>query len=75
MDETLQRFRDAVAPERVRIDLAEAALLCAQDTYPQLDIRSELDALEALAAKLRNRLPADFSVTHRLVALDRKSVV
>ena len=70
MDETLQRFRDAVAPERVKIDLAEAALLCAQDTYPQLDIRSELDSLEALAAKLRNRLPADFSVTHRLVALN-----
>ena len=70
MDETLQRFRDAVAPERVKIDLAEAALLCAQDTYPDLDIRSELDSLESLAAKLRNRLPADFSVTHRLVALN-----
>lgn len=70
MDETLQRFRDAVAPERVKIDLAEAALLCAQDTYPQLDIRSELDSLEALAAKLRDRLPVDFSVTHRLVALN-----
>ena len=70
MDKTLQRFRDAVAPERVKIDLAEAALLCAQDTYPDLDIRSELDSLEALAAKLRNRLPADFSVTHRLVALN-----
>ena len=70
MDETLQRFRDAVAPERVKIDLAEAALLCAQDTYPDLDIRSERDSLEALAAKLRNRLPADFSVTHRLVALN-----
>ena len=70
MDKTLQRFRDAVAPERVKIDLAEAALLCAQDTYPDLDIRSELDSLESLAAKLRNRLPADFSVTHRLVALN-----
>ncbi len=59
-----------MAPERVKIDLAEAALLCAQDTYPQLDIRSELDSLEALAAKLRDRLPVDFSVTHRLVALN-----
>ena len=69
-NDPLQRFRDAVAPERVKIDLAEAALLCAQDTYPDLDIRSQLDTLEALAAKLRNRLPADFSVTHRLVALN-----
>ena len=70
MDKTLQRFRDAVAPERVKIDLAEAALLCAQDNYPDLDIRSQLESLEALAAKLRDRLPADFSVTHRLVALN-----
>ncbi len=69
-NEPLQRFADAVAPERVKIDLAEAALLCAQDTYPDLDIRSQLDSIEALAAKLRNRLPADFSVTHRLVALN-----
>ena len=59
-NEPLQRFADAVAPERVKIDLAEAALLCAQDTYPDLDIRSQLDCIEALAAKLRNRLPADF---------------
>ena len=68
--EPLQRFRDAVAPERAKIDLAEAALLCAQDTYPDLDIRSQLDSIEALADKLRKRLPADFSVTHRLVALN-----
>ncbi len=70
VNQPLQRFADAVAPERVKIDLAEAALLCAQDTYPDLDIRSQLDCIEALAAKLRNRLPADFSVTHRLVALN-----
>lgn len=68
--DALQRFRDAVAPERVQIDLAEAALLCAQDTYPELDIRNQIDVIDALAAKLRNRLPADFSVTHRLVALN-----
>ena len=70
LQRALRRFADAVAPERAKIDLAEAALLCAQDTYPDLDIRSQLDALEALAATLRHRLPADFSVTHRLVALN-----
>ena len=69
-EQKLQRFRDAVAPERVRIDLAEAALLCAQDAYPDLDIRSSLDDLDRLASTLHKRLPPDFSTTHRLIALN-----
>jgi regulator of sirC expression with transglutaminase-like and TPR domain len=68
--DVLTRFRDAVAPERVKIDLAEAALLCAQDVYPDLDIRSHLDSIESIASTLKSRLPADFSVTHRLLALN-----
>ena len=69
-EQKLQRFRDAVAPERVRIDLAEAALLCAQDAYPDLDIRGSLDDLDRLASTLQKRLPPDFSTTHRLIALN-----
>ena len=69
-EQKLQRFRDAVAPERVRIDLAEAALLCAQDAYPDLDIRGSLDDLDRLASTLHKRLPPDFSTTHRLIALN-----
>ena len=69
-EQKLQRFRDAVAPERVRIDLAEAALLCAQDVYPDLDIRGSLDDLDRLASTLHKRLPPDFSTTHRLIALN-----
>lgn len=66
----LQRFRDAVAPERVRFNLAEAALLCAQDAYPDLDVRSTLTDIERLGTTLAQRLPTDFPATHRLLALN-----
>jgi regulator of sirC expression with transglutaminase-like and TPR domain len=70
LDQNLQRFRDAVAPERVSINLCEAALLCAQDAYPQLDVADSMRQIEALAETLRRRLPPDFSTTHRLLALN-----
>jgi len=70
LDQNLQRFRDAVAPERVRINLCEAALLCAQDAYPQLDVADTLRHIDELAETLRRRLPPDFSTTHRLLALN-----
>ena len=66
----LDRFRDAVAPERPVIRLAEAALLCAQDAYPDLDVRAILTDIEQLGDVLARRLPADFSTTHRLLALN-----
>ena len=66
----LQRFRDAVAPERVRINLAEAALLCAQDAYPDLDVHSALADIDSLGDTLAKRLPPDFSTAHRLIALN-----
>ena len=69
-EDVLQRFRDAVAPERPRILLAEAALLCAKDAYPDLDIRATLDDIERLGNTLAQRLPTDFSTTHRLIALN-----
>ncbi|HEY4375365.1 MAG TPA: tetratricopeptide repeat protein [Burkholderiales bacterium] len=70
MDENLQRFRDAVAPERMKINLCEAALLCAQDAYPDLDIHAALKRIDDLADTLKRRLPSDFSTTHRLLALN-----
>lgn len=66
----LTRFRDAVAAERLRIDLTEAALLCAQDAYPDLDIAAEKLAIRRLGETLARRLPSDFSITHRLIALN-----
>jgi regulator of sirC expression with transglutaminase-like and TPR domain len=70
LDQNLRRFRDAVAAERVRINLAEAALLCAQDVYPDLDIPDTIKRIDGLAETLKRRLPADFSTTHRLLALN-----
>jgi regulator of sirC expression with transglutaminase-like and TPR domain len=66
----LKRFRDAVAPERLRINLAEAALLCAQDAYPELDVQSTLGEIERIGTTLARRMPQDFSTTHRLIALN-----
>lgn len=70
MDQNLRRFSDAVAAQRVRINLAEAALLCAQDVYPDLDIQDTMQRIDSLADTLKRRLPADFSTTHRLLALN-----
>jgi len=70
LEQKLQRFRDAVAPQRVRINLCEAALLCAQDAYPDLDIADTLQRIDELALTLKRRLPPDFSTTHRLLALN-----
>ncbi|MFN0162287.1 MAG: SirB1 family protein [Burkholderiales bacterium] len=66
----LERFRDAVSAERRRIDLTEAALLCALDAYPDLDVRGVRAEIDALADRLARRLPEDFSTTHRLIALN-----
>jgi len=70
LDQRLQRFRDAVAPERVSINLCEAALLCAQDAYPDLDVAGALRQIDELGEALKRRLPPDFSTTHRLLALN-----
>ncbi len=70
MDEHLQRFSDAVAPQRLRINLCEAALMCAQDFYPGLDIAASMREIAAMAEVLKRRLPPDFSTTHRLLALN-----
>jgi len=51
--------------------LLEAAILLAQDEYPALDAQGVLDQIDDLAQRLRQRLPADASPTHRLRMLNR----
>ncbi|WP_395699613.1 SirB1 family protein [Aquabacterium sp.] len=51
--------------------LLEAAITVAQDDHPQLDIQAVLDEIDALAERLKRRLPADASAMQRLRALNR----
>ena len=71
MSNALERFRESVSQEDARMNLAEAALLIAQDDYPDLDASHYLAELDRLGQTLRTRLPSDFSLVHRLLALNR----
>jgi regulator of sirC expression with transglutaminase-like and TPR domain len=67
----LDLFRNTLAQEEARLDLAEAAFLIAQDDYPGLDPGYYLAELDRLGGTLKKRLPSDFSPIHRLLALNR----
>jgi regulator of sirC expression with transglutaminase-like and TPR domain len=49
----------------------EAAIALGQDADPDLDPQSVLLEVDALAARLKQRLPADASPTHRVQVLNR----
>ena len=53
MNEARQRLAAVAAGRDERIDVAEAALLIAQEEYPQLDIVAYLAQLDELAARAR----------------------
>src|SRR5438874_1091118 len=52
-----ERFAQLVSNVSEDFDLAEAALLIAQDAQPDLDVMAYLHRFEALAATVRTRLP------------------
>ncbi len=56
MNEARQRFAALVAAPGHRIDVAEAALLIAQEEYPEIDIGAYLRRLDELAAAARARV-------------------
>lgn len=64
-------FREAVSGADEGIDLARAALLVAKKSYPQLDVGAYLDRIEALAARLRERMEPSGSELDRIDALNR----
>jgi regulator of sirC expression with transglutaminase-like and TPR domain len=70
-EQALERFRNTVAQEEARLNLAEAALLIAQDDYPELDPGYYIAELDRLGNTLKKRMPSDFSPVHRLLALNR----
>jgi len=52
-----ERFAQLVSGPEEELDLAEAALLIAQEEHPELDVAAYLRRLDGLAAAVRARLP------------------
>jgi regulator of sirC expression with transglutaminase-like and TPR domain len=65
----LARFAELVTREQ--FGLAEACLLIAEDRYPGLDAAACVARLDAIAATVRGRLPADASAAERVAAINR----
>jgi len=55
----------------VRIELARACLLIAEDAYPGLDVEKYITELERLALRLRSRLPPSAGAEDKLIALNQ----
>lgn len=53
------------------LNLLEAASSIAQDEFPALDVEAVLSEVDTLAMRLRQRLPADATAKHKLLALTR----
>ena len=66
----LEYFAALVAEDK-GFALLEAAITVAQDEHPQLDPQAVLADIDALAARVKRRLPADASPLQRLRALTR----
>ncbi len=66
----LEFFATLVADDAT-LSLVEAAASIAQDEYPRLDTQAVLAEIDALAAKLRRRFPADAVPVQRLRWLNR----
>jgi hypothetical protein len=60
----------ALVAEDEGFALLEAAICVAQDDHPELDAQAVLAEIDGLAAKLKDRLPADASALRRLQSLN-----
>lgn len=67
----LESFAQVVAREDMRIDLAQACLMIAQDAYPSLDVERYLGEIERMALRLRGRMPQTYGAEERIVALNQ----
>jgi regulator of sirC expression with transglutaminase-like and TPR domain len=67
----LEPFGQLLGREDVRIDLAQACLMIAQDAYPGLEVERYLGDIERMAMRLRGRVPQDCNVEERVVALNQ----
>jgi regulator of sirC expression with transglutaminase-like and TPR domain len=65
-----ERFAQLVSGSEEELDLAEAALLIAQEEHPEIDVAAYLRQLDALAAAVRARLPESPSPTDIIQGLN-----
>jgi regulator of sirC expression with transglutaminase-like and TPR domain len=66
----LEYFTSLVADDAT-LSLTEAAVAIAQDEFPQLDTEAVLAEIDALAERLKRRLPADAAPVQRLRLMNR----
>ncbi len=59
MKDSTERLKQLINGREEALDLAEAALIIAQDEYPHLDIAAYLRRLDELAESVRSRLAPD----------------
>jgi regulator of sirC expression with transglutaminase-like and TPR domain len=70
MGAALEPFAELLAREDVRIDLAHACFLIAQDAYPALEVERYLGEIERMALRLRGQLPQTVGAEERVAALN-----
>ncbi len=68
---TALEYFASLVREDASLSLTEAAVSIAQDEYPRLDTQAVLAQVDALAAKLKRRIPADAVPVQRLRWLNR----
>ena len=70
MGVSLEPFAELLARDDIRIDLAHACLMIAQDAYPKLDVERYLGDIERMAMRLRARMPQTSQAEERVAALN-----
>jgi regulator of sirC expression with transglutaminase-like and TPR domain len=68
---TPHEYFATLVAEDAGLNLLEAAASIAQDEEPGLDVQAVISQVEALALRLRERLPPDAAPLHRLRVLNR----
>ena len=66
----LEPFAQLLARDDIKIDLAHACLMIAQDAYPSLDVERYLGDIERMAMRLRGRMPASSAADERVAVLN-----
>ena len=68
---SLDAFEKVLACDDIRIDLAHACLLIAQDAYPELHVERYLGDIERMAMRLRGRMPETSAPEERVAVLNQ----